>query len=257
MSDLSLREAIDACRAGSSDLTEPEFAELAQHVASDDQVRHAYGASQVFDAALRESLESVAAPAGLADRLLLATRSLDKAETDDAVGTVMLPAPRRSSSWSQAFELVAPTVVILAVAAAMFAVVFHSLNPPMSSQQLVDRSFEWKEQLDHEKWNEGLKGAPREEFPLGSRAVIAPWRWQRVSTGGAEMVVYSGGPPQVLLFVVRSQTKVTGLSNSPMLLSSTGGWSVGAWQSGDLTYVLVVEGDRRKFESHLKSHTPV
>ena len=162
-----------------------------------------------------------------------------------------------TSIWSQSYELIAATTAILLCAAALLAVAFFATVPPITTDQLVDRSFEWKEQLNHEAWNESLKVAPRDEFPLGNQAAIAPWRWQRISKPGSDSVVYYGGPPDVYLFVVRSKTSVVGLTNAPSLLSATGGWSVGAWQSGELTYVLVVEGDKRRYESHLKTHAPV
>jgi hypothetical protein len=35
--------------------------------------------------------------------------------------------------------------------------------------------------------------------------------------------------------------------------SSTGGRSIGAWQTGDLVYVLVVEADERHYQRLIKS----
>jgi hypothetical protein len=37
--------------------------------------------------------------------------------------------------------------------------------------------------------------------------------------------------------------------------SSTGGWTIGVWQSGGLRYVLVVAGDVRAYRDVIDSHS--
>lgn len=252
MNDLALQEAIDACRPGSLDHTLPELAGLADRLACDPAAQRRYEAVQAFDRALGAALEDVPVPAGLEERLLAAVTANVPTEQDEAGEMVSLP-PRRTRRWADAAEWVVPLALLVVFAGLIGGVYLASRPEVLSTEQLVERSFQWQDELARHEWNERIRSAPREEFPLSSQVALAPWRWQQLSTSRGELVAYYEGPPGTLLFVSRSKTKISGLSSSPKLLQSTGGWSVGAWQSGDLTYVLLVEGNKQRYESYLKT----
>jgi hypothetical protein len=253
MNDELLQASIDACRPGEGDLTRPEFSELANRLERDAAALRCFKAVEEFDGVLRSALDDVPVPAGLADRLLVAMPAVN-GETESASPPVSLPA-RRARSWADTYEWFAPLSVVVLFAAVIGIATYSPVPPDLSIDDLVARSDAWQEQLEqqHEQWNERLKDAPRNNFPLSSQVALAPWRWQQLPSEGAEVVAYYEGPPGAILFVTRLKSKVANLTNSPRLLRATGGWSVAAWSSGDLTYVLVVEGDKRRYESHLKT----
>lgn len=257
MNESAFQEAIDACRPGSLDHTLPELAELSSRLASDPVAQRRYEAVQAFDRALGAAFEDVPIPAGLADRLLAATMSAEtgaaeSADVPSSGAAVSLPV-RRARTWADSFEWTAPLALVLVMAAVMGVWNYASRPEVLTTEQLVERSFEWQEVLSQGEWNERIRTAPRDEFPLGSKVSLAPWKWQQLKMSGTELVAYYEGPPGTILFVSRSKAKISGLTATPSLLEDTGGWSVGAWQSGDLTYVLLVEGDKRRYESYLKT----
>ena len=69
----TLNEAIDACRPGSDDASQPEMRALAEAIDHDEQTRRHYNQCQQLDASIgRVMREPIEPPAGLADRLLAA-----------------------------------------------------------------------------------------------------------------------------------------------------------------------------------------
>lgn len=67
--DEPLERFVDACRLGSNDLADPDFAPLARAIASDATWRARYDASQAADLELRRELDKVSLPGGLEARL--------------------------------------------------------------------------------------------------------------------------------------------------------------------------------------------
>ena len=64
-----LWEAMESCRKGTDDLSDPEFADLADRLAEDPELRGQFQRLQETDEAIQAAFTDVPVPAGLADRV--------------------------------------------------------------------------------------------------------------------------------------------------------------------------------------------
>ncbi len=64
-----LWEAMESCRSGSDDLSDPQFADLAARLAEDAELRGQFQRLQEADGAIKAAFAQVPVPAGLADRV--------------------------------------------------------------------------------------------------------------------------------------------------------------------------------------------
>jgi hypothetical protein len=98
------------------------------------------------------------------------------------------------------------------------------------------------------------------DVPLTVRA--APVGWQRIGQFGtvrgvAYQLVHPTAGTARLLVVRLAQSGLPGTPPSTPQ-STTGGRSIGYWRSGDLVYVLVVEGNEQNYRQFVdSSRTPL
>ncbi len=246
--DRNIREGIDACRPGSDDLRLPEMADVARAVARDAAVRDLYEQTQRADAAVSKAFHEVSIPEGLAERLLEAIQ-----QPSDAAGV----SPRRSRRvwlWSSA------AATLTTAAALVVAICLWSPGPQeMGIDDLVNLAQgSFYDAVENGQWDHQMERAPVDHPPCSSVLPTAV-AWQRVKTDlDRTTIVYDLTPPgkrRVILMVARSRVAVPGLRSVPPSppQSTTGGFAIGAWRRGELTYVLIVEGDERRYGRLIKA----
>ena len=247
MDKKQVMEGLDACRVGSNDLRLPEMGDLADRVQNDPRVRNLYDRVQHLDAGISAAIESVPIPAGLQQRLLERLGAAGAAPSDDRI---VVRAAWSRRQWFSAASAAAASVLLAAGLAWFFRPaelgVYEIVE--LAEQRYENISDNWRTVKDFV------------EFPLPDALTDKPSQWQGVQKiGGRKAVVYdlSRGKRIRAALLVVSQTLAALPSRPPdPPQSTTGGRTIGAWNSGNFSYVLVVEGDLRLYRSFLTSSAP-
>jgi hypothetical protein len=268
-----LWEAMESCRSGSDDLSDPQFADLAARLAEDPELRGQFQRVQQADVAIKAALANVPVPAGLADRL---SRRLAEAApaaipgsgsavdspvasrlTAPAVAVPDSPAPRRAEterfSWRR---LLVGFAAISAAAALLFAVWTHTHQPQQyTPASVLDEAMGFFDQDNKLVGELVVQVAPPVEYPM-SRDIgrLRGVRWRHVEKFlGGPAVAYDLPriPGRATLYVVRRNVPGLPAMAPPSPKSNTGGKSAAAWQTSDSLYVLVVEGDAETYRRYL------
>ena len=251
MTENSLREMLDACRAAGRDLQDPEFAALAEALQRDATLRKTLTRSQELDAAISTAFRAAPLPAGLCDRLLAKLESETLSEDETAVsqerkvalarppaGTVPPPSPRTRRRW---IGVLATALAIGLPLLIFFSVPRDSQRHDLSSESAAALAADvWNEHLAlHDQW-EPATAAPSPSFPLpaGLRSGMRGWRW----VAPQQIVCYDLATPgaQSRLFVLRRSEAVPAAQAPPAGYPSPRGWHVGAWKTPAAVYVLAV-----------------
>ncbi|WP_425615539.1 hypothetical protein NA78x_005461 [Anatilimnocola sp. NA78] len=247
------RELMDACRV---DRHDPERAELASELApfarevqADPALNAALQRSQQFDRNVREALDDVPLPAGLAERLLAGCEAalVTPASTIQPANEPVYQQPH----WSRRRLVIGATAgSLLVVLLSVFGI---RLLPqkPITNEELASLADRWFTQSGPAaKWLP-VASAPA-QFPVDRAITARPSKWAALDS---QTVVYDltrPGGQRALLFV-RSTTQPHSLRNFPFTkLPVTGGWAIGAWNRGDVIYVLVVVEDGQRIEQFVK-----
>jgi hypothetical protein len=290
MLDPKLTEEIDACRPGSRDIQEPELARLAELIsgerptgeratgerATDDEiadraaVRAAYDAVQQIDARLVAMFDSVPVPGGLAGRLL------DRLAANPAAGLPSTePLPERSSLTTTTTkvpssldaERMRPVTrrdwikfcgwtaagLLVAISAALVS------RPPATSRlDIADEAAVWFRQLAG-TWRPVAR--PPKGFPIPAGIGGTPIGWQplagSVAKKGVAYDLTQGRNTHAVLFVLGTSRRDLPIAPPHVPQSTTAGLAIGAWQSGGLLYVLVVQGDERAYRKFFSQSRPL
>jgi hypothetical protein len=257
-----LREAIDACRPGSADLSLPEFARLAEAIERDPAVAAELARGQRFDGLVAEALDDVPVPAGLAERLLAKAASsrlstavhsaTESAATEAAAGELATPADRSSRRrwlWRVAGAgLATAAVAVLAVFAGPLA--WGPATPrKVSTQDLLAEVDTWmnSSSQDNAGWQKMTTRAPA-GFSRPSAVIRPPRQWLSFKTGGGDAAVaydLSAAGSRATLFVVETKARYpVGPLPYSTVPGATGGRQIAGWQSPTHLYVLVVDQGR-------------
>jgi len=261
-------EAMESCRTGSDDLSDRAFAELADALADDGELRVHFQRVQETDAAIKAAFADVPVPPGLAERL---SHRLAESTPADPIAIQVVAGPesptplrpdsavRRSKQFSGrrlAIASAAASLAAIVLAPILVAVWMHAHRAPsITAGRAID------EAVDFFNRDNGPLGplvsqvAPPADFPMSTGIAPLPQvRWRRVEKFlGGPAVAYDlpamGG--RATLYVVNRT--VADLPSSPPQSPTltTGGNSAAAWQSGNLLYVLVVQGDARTYADYL------
>jgi hypothetical protein len=271
-----LWEAMESCRSGSDDLSDPQLADLAAQLAEDPELRVQFQRLQQADGAIKAALANVPVPAGLADRIsrrLAEAMSTAASGSLPAVDSIVSPAvaapaaitpdspvPLREprERFSRRRLLVGFTA--LSAAAALFAAVWIQTHRPRheTPDSVLDEAMNFFDKDNNQPPGELV--APPVEYPRDIVRLDGV-RWRHVDKFLGDPAVAYDLPTihgRATLYVV--QRTVTGLPSMPppSPRSSTGGRSAAAWQAGNMLYVLVVDGDARMYSSYLdQSHGPL
>ncbi len=257
-----LWEAMESCRAGTDDQSDPQFADLAARLAEDPELRGQFQRLQQTDEAIEAAFADVPIPAGLADRIKrrLAEATLAGSSGPQSTGLGDFETPRAAT--------VAPAVLrkparqfsrrrllagfaALSAAAALLAAVWIQTHLPrqQTPASVLEEAMDFFDKDDPTAGKDCLQWQPPAEYPISRDVVqVRGIRWRHVEQFmGGPAVAYdlpALGGGRVTLYV--AERNVPGLpSVPPSMPLSTGGKSAAAWQAGNSNtlYVLVVEGD--------------
>ena len=254
-------EAIEVCRPGSDDLSDPELAFVAARMAADPALRAIYDRLQRLDAKVSDAFRDVPLPDGLAGRILdrLAVAAPDRATPDEDVPLVQAPPPSASAKPQPRISrrwLLAGAGSLAAAAAVLVAVVLFPQPTVHDKVEILDFAMDYFE-ADGPRRVEGDRVAdvpPPDDYPISGVLQNSQTRWRRVSDfldrRGVAYDLARPGAAGATLYVVRCPAP--GLPAAPPLRPSfTRNRSTAAWQQGALLYVLVVEGGPRRYQSFL------
>ncbi len=265
--DPRIVEAMEACRPGSNDLSDPALAFLATELAARAELDGLFERLQRTDGVLADVFQDVPVPEGLEDRILAHLAAGRAASSDSGpkkgpglicrngpegashkLNLVPFSAHRRRISRRLWLAVGAATAVAASV---LIAVLLHSQAPAQyTGQEVLELAIDLFNTPSSEPWQ---TAAPPRAYPLSPDVVVVPQpRWRRVHGFlGCRAVAFDMSTPggtQATLYVVKCS--VAGLPTEPPLRPSlrTGGRSTSAWQSGSLVYVLVVRGEARGYK---------
>jgi hypothetical protein len=279
-----LWEAMESCRAGSDDLSDPAFADLAARLTEDPELRLQFERLQRADGAIATAFARVPIPAGLADRIgcrladfaqapvvestaAVAANSVNAESVPIAEGPVPaapnspVPLTVPAARFSRRGLLIG--IASLSAAAALFTAVWIQTHRPRQETRssVLDEAMEFFNRDDKSQGQLVSQVQPPAEFRMSrDLAWLRDVRWRMVDKFlGGPAVAYDlpsiGG--RATLYVV--QRNIPGMpAFPPSVPESTGGRSAAAWQVGSILYVLVVEGDAGVYSSYLDhSHGPL
>ncbi|MCO6459382.1 MAG: hypothetical protein J5I93_29070 [Pirellulaceae bacterium] len=283
MNQRDMYQWIDVCRANSDDLQQDELQALAELVERDPRAAELLARSQRLDEAFREALSDVPVPESLEQRLLAAVAgsavaqealTLDKPEADH-LGELDRPEEHRPHGYptpaarpletrgrSRRHWL---TLVGAATAAGLLLAAgwwFGASGGALSEEALVQQAQGWSKRAyaDDFVWRSVREEVPPQDRPLSPAVFRATGRWSQLpALDDSRAVVFElhsrDGVPG-LVFVVRTR-RDSGLAPLPYRqLSAAGvssGWTIAAWQTGELLYVVVVPGEGRSIDGFVRS----
>lgn len=264
--DERLIEAIEACRPGSDDVSDPAL-DLAGPLAADPELDELYERCQRLDAQVAAVFGDVPVPEGLADRIVARLLAAERAPVaaveveapaaDRAEPQASPRAPRRvGRRWLAAAAVAAG----LAVSAAIFLVQFDR-KPPLTARQIQSGALDFAMQ-DADRFGTGeLLTESNEPAELPYSRALYQFRGTRVrpvdgllGRSGVAYDVTGQFGHTATLYVFRAHP--AGTSPLPDDLPSepprfrdtdrTGGYCSATWRSGDVLYVLVVRHDSKR-----------
>ncbi|HEV3418008.1 MAG TPA: hypothetical protein VG056_14375, partial [Pirellulales bacterium] len=249
MEHSELRDAMDACRAGSDDLRLPELALLADRLESDGGARRLFERIQRLDERIAEAAHDVPVPAGLAERVLarverdLLTTGFVANESSPCEVAVKAVVPARRRSRRRTWSVIAIAVsLFLAVSLAALWPRHHPLTDELLRSDsgactwfadLSDRAA-WTPFGPHER---GLAQYP---FPNSVRATANGWSYATETVGRSAVAYRLATGRHSALFVIPSNDFDGPAAPLAKPQYSTGGWTIGWWQSEGMVYVLIV-----------------
>lgn len=255
-----LKQLIDSCQPGDSEseqlIAENDLADLAAR-------------THALDRLLAEALADVEIPVGLEDRLLdglleaglsadaghqhglLSEKSLqDVVQTKATDQHDVVTAVQNQESRSTGRRTAIAGIVVAAVAAVILAIAWRPTSTetaPYPASELAGRVAQWLPRLetaiaDTAGWQQASIEPPLAY--LADRQVVPHARsWREFETRlDPQAVIWdlsSRRYGEVYLVVLRPSERYS-LPEMPLRrLTSSGQWSLGAWQTGDTLYVLV------------------
>ena len=269
--DPRLVEAMEACRPASDDMNDPALAPLASRVAADPRFRDRFERLQQLDVTLAGAFRDVPVPDGLADRIttrLAAARTAEIPLAEHQAGAETAATEPIAEAAKPRRRLLRRWLVAGVAGAAVAASLLVAFMLPEQQPQVLQPEVVWEGAKDFFETERDAGGQlvaespPPAEYPTSSDFSVARFphvRWRPIRDFlGRQGVAYEigrPGGPRATLYVV--QCSVANLPAAPPLspARTTGNRSVGAWQTGELLYVLVVEGGARTYESYLPRRT--
>ncbi len=266
-------EAMEACRPQSDDLSDSGLAFLAGQLAADPDLSERFQRLQRVDAAIAAACGDVPVPEGLADRIM--ARLAEEGASADASASVdqrTLEAQPPQAPMAEATGRRRPVRRwlmavggIATVAAGLVAAlwIWGPEPPALTSSQVCKLAIEFIED-DSEEPGELLRASRAPEaYPVSRDLDLSRFpevRWRRVrdflGRDGVAYDITAPGRPRVTLYVVECTVPdLRNLLPPPKSSYSTGNWSVFAWQTNGLLYVLVAEDGSRTYEQLLRPRT--
>jgi hypothetical protein len=215
-----------------------------------------------LDARLARAASEVDIPADLRERILgrlaeqeVGVRGQGLGVGEAEAGEADVPRSWRRR-WVYPFAAVAAGLVVLVGGYA-----FWPRHTALTYNSLLARSSEWFEQLRaNSAWQPLAPHEAIRDFPLAAAIRPRPWHWADVSLlVGQSACAYdltAPGGARATLFVIADDGQIAGSLLPLKPDSSTGGLMIGCWQTGELVYVLVVEGNEWTYRNLLDDSGP-
>jgi len=244
-----LIQQIDACRAGSEDLSAPEMRELADALASDASTRDLCERLHDFDAAVGGAMHDTAVPEDLAQRISAGELDISLVQPAEK------PARVSRRRWL--------TSAVSTVAAASIAAVVVWAWWPEPQQMLTLEDVHRESIKFHlvyladRDFTVGV-GQPPTEFPpspdISSSGQVT---WRKISglldcPEGVAYNIPGRGGCVATLYVVKRDIPALPTLVPTRAGSDTANVRVSAWQSGDLVYVLIVPGSEQDYRDFVQ-----
>jgi hypothetical protein len=262
-------EMIDACRSTDDAERVPELRPLAEGLKQDPHLREELAAALDMDLRIKQGLQRVAVPEGLASRILGSLRdeshaadplsasseaagietAAEHASRDEVVVLRSGERPARRRALRVAIAAVIAIAATILIAVSWF---------PRGSGKLTEREMRnalvaWVAAAANTEWQSAE--FPLQRFPLSrSLRLRTPRRWFPIKSTGTpdQAVCYELNLPgePVLLFVVRTDREIELPVVAPAQpLSNTQNLCLAAWQERGVVFGLAVQGDTRRWQS--------
>jgi hypothetical protein len=273
--DPRIREAIEACRPGSDDLSDPSLAWLATRLEAEPGLRAEYEKVQEADASLAEAFRDVSVPQGLVERIAARLQAepsgpgvseaasnepLSEASDEPAVAGPP-PAPRATHREIFRRRWMLAGAGCFAVAGTILAAIVL-INRP--GDENFTASAVYEKAIDFFDGETGAtepgqwigEAPPPRAYRLSPEVARLPQiRWRSIQGFlGRPGVAYDltpPGSPRATLYVVACTVPGLPTVPPPAPALNSRRFFAAAWQSGPLVYVLVVEGGPRTYRSVL------
>lgn len=259
-----LIEALEVCRAGRDDPSDPVFGPLAGELAAGGELAAVHERLGRLDRVLGQVFADVPVPEGLAERILdrLARSPVDRV-ADAAAAAEPLASVRPRASRRRFLSGVAAAIGCSAVA----IVAFVMLRPQAITEAAIleEAVADFDAAVVH--LAEPVPAVPPaflRNHPPSPDVVQSPgMRWRRLDDflgrSGVAYELSGWAGARATLYVVEHAQAVDTLGNAPPLKPqwTTGGRAAAAWQADGLLYVLVVEGDGRTYDALLNRGRPL
>jgi hypothetical protein len=245
-----IREQIDACRPGSSDLTAPALAELAQAVSRDPAIAAELARSQQFDASARAALNDLPVPTGLAERLIAAIESNSPAaelSLPPSAADIANASPRGFAITRRRLLVAGGSLALASLIAVSAYRTWRASHRLVGQDELADTASRWVRSPATNAWTSARPAG----IALDSAVAVSPRQWRLLSrselpewSASVTAVDLASPRSKAILFVVRSPARfaVPSAPTTTSLLPFTGGFKAIAWQRhGAPLYILVVE----------------
>jgi hypothetical protein len=276
MNQRQIIEAMEGCRASPDADLHADLPELADALNQDGVLRQRFERMRQWDEVVGDALHACPMPEGLCDRLLdalalndaepaassnansleIAARTLvpDEALVDrppvSATGTGRRIWLRRSL-WLAASLSGAALILV--------AVVLNRLGPqtPQLTAEFANEIIDWTQTVSQSGWKTDFAASELRSAPFAPGVQAAPRRWTRIETRYAaqtfvyDLTVRQNEPAYLFCFASGRSSLPVNPSSAPF--STTGGFSIGAWQHGGHVYVLAVRGGERRYRGLVQS----
>ena len=287
----TIKRQLDACRPGTADMLDAEMDALRDWLDDSDENQAIAHAAERCDQAIRDAMFDVPVPVDLAARIKMAIQAEDSpairaAEklagviADD--GTLRggdrllsaglfddqkLPAAeteneiRPASKTTRRICVAVGLMTSLAgmvVLGLIFSGAFDGVPPQVvTAEELGFQALQWDPHQDAGVWSDDFSGVPN-AYPPSKQLNVSPAQWKKMPNPYDESaIVFDLTPPgagQVFLYAIRSrdQFQISGqFSETPIYAAA--GFCVGAYQTDDLVYIVVVEGNKDRYRRVIKT----
>lgn len=254
-----------------------EAGQLADALRQDPQLRERYERIRGWDQVLGKTLDSCDVPDGLCARLLDALEqaepvtplsevtdtaaqpcsALEHAQ-DDAKRSPLLdrPAVSRRNGLRRGLWLAASLSAAALILVSLWLNPFVSQTPQLTAD-FAEEIIDWTQMVSRSSWNTDFSAPELRDTPFDPRVQARPHRWTWIETRyHTRTVVYDltlhrNEPAYLFCFVSKQSSLPSSPPDAPF--STTGGFSIGAWQQGDWVFVLAVRGSERRYRSLIQA----
>jgi hypothetical protein len=170
-----------------------------------------------------------------------------------------LEVPRKPRGFRRLLAVSLGVVVLLALAVIWQGA--EKAGSPLLASELADRAGRWLPRLEQqvrmpESWSAAMGQLPS-DYETDPRIIPAARQWQAFSTGLDSQAVVLDVSSQrhgtAYLVVIKTPRRYSLPSYPLRKLTSTGEWSLAAWQNGDSLFVLVGGSDVQSLDHLVRS----